>query len=77
MIRAVSFHAIQRLQERRNCEHLLRHLNKVQKWNLPANGELIHKGWRYITADGILITVIPDRKTIKAHRESLKKEKSE
>ena len=65
MIRAVSFHAIQRLQERRNCEHLLRHLNKVQKWNLPANGEVIHKGYRYITADGILITVIPDRQAVK------------
>lgn len=65
MIRAVSFHAIERLQERRGLQHLLRHLHKVQKWNLPENGEIVHKGYRYITTDGILVTVIPDRKAVK------------
>ena len=67
MISAISFHAVQRLQERRNCEHLLRHLNKIQKWDLPRTGETIHKGFRYITRDGVLVTVIPDRKAIKQH----------
>lgn len=43
----------------------------------PQKSEVIHKGYRYITADGILITVIPDRKAFREHREQLKKEECE
>ena len=62
MIGAITFHAIERLQERRGLTHLLRHINKIQKWNLPANGETIHKNYKYVTRGGVLITVIPHRK---------------
>lgn len=59
MIGAITFHAIERLQERRNCEHLLRHINKIRRWNLPENGTTEHNGYRYVTRDGVLITVLP------------------
>lgn len=59
MITAITFHAIDRLQERRKLEHLVRHINKIRKWNLPETGETEHKGYRYITRDGVLITVLP------------------
>lgn len=59
MITAITFHAVERLQQRRNCEHLLRHLNKIRKWNLPETGITEHKGYRYVTRDGVLITVLP------------------
>ena len=62
MIGAITFHAIERLQERRGLTHIIRHLNKIQKWNLPANGETIHKNYKYVTRGGVLITVIPHRK---------------
>ena len=70
----ITFHAIERLQQRRNCEHLLRHLNKVRKWNLPEDSDTVHKGFRYITRGGVLVTVIPDRKTIKTYQERKVKE---
>ena len=73
MIRAVSFHAIERLQQRRGCVHLLRHLNKVQKWNAPTNGIVVHKGYKYIIQDGILVTVYPDKATWKTRFEQDKK----
>ena len=65
MVRAISFHAIERLQERRSCEHLLRHINKIKKWNMPDNGEYIHKGYKYITKNGIVVTCYPDRKAMR------------
>ena len=52
MITAITFHAIDRLQERRKLEHLVRHINKIRKWNLPETGETEHKGYRYITRGG-------------------------
>lgn len=64
MITAITFHAIERLQERRGCEHLLRHCNKIKKWNLPATGDTVHKGHRYITRDGVLVTVLPYNKRL-------------
>lgn len=64
-VNCITFHAIQRLQERRSCTHLLKHINKIRKWDLPENGEYIHKGYRYITKGGVLITVIPDKKKLK------------
>lgn len=52
MVGAITFHAIDRLQERRKLEHLVRHLNKIRKWNLPDEGITEHKGWRYVTRGG-------------------------
>lgn len=71
MIGAISFHAIERLQERRGCVHLLRHLNKVRKWNLPPNGTTTHKGYDYITREGVLVTVIPNREACREHKKKL------
>lgn len=65
MVRAITFHAIERLSQRRRVEHLWRHLNKVRRWNLPDDGDTVHKGYRYITHGGVLITVIPDKKFMK------------
>ena len=65
MIRAITFHAIDRLVERRKLEHLIRHINKIRKWNLPENGIATHKGWRYVTRDGVLITVLPPKNRTK------------
>lgn len=62
MITAITFHAIERLQQRRKLEHLLRHINKIRKWNLPRDGITGHKGYRYVTREGVLITVLPPRK---------------
>ena len=71
MITAITFHAIDRLQERRKLEHLVRHINKIRKWNLPETGETEHKGYRYITRDGVLITVLPPtRKARKMFKEA-------
>ena len=64
MIGAISFHAIERLSERRGCAHLLRHINKIQKWNLPADGVTDHKGYKYVTRNGILITVLDKHQKI-------------
>ena len=52
MIGAISFHAIERLQQRRGLTHLLRHLHKIQSWNLPRDGETFHKGFKYVTRGG-------------------------
>lgn len=69
MITAITFHAIQRLGERRNVEHLKRHINKIQKWNLPDDGITEHSGYRYVTRDGVLVTVLPpSRKSQKENR---------
>ena len=66
MITAITFHAIKRLSERRNLTHLERHINKIQKWNLPPDGITDHKGYRYVTREGVLITVLPpNRKRMK------------
>lgn len=59
MITAVTIHAIDRLQERRQLQHFVRHLHKMQKWSLPDTGEMEHNGYRYITRGGVLITVLP------------------
>ena len=63
MITAITFHAIKRLGERRKVEHLQRHVNKIQKWDLPSDGITEHKGYRYVTRGGVLITVLPPRKS--------------
>ena len=55
----ISNHAKKRLIERRGVKHMIRHINKIQSWNLPNNGITEHKGWRYITRDGVLVTVLP------------------
>lgn len=72
MIRAVSFHAIERLQERRGCVHLLRHLHKLQKWDMPTTGIHYHKGFKYVMEDGVLVTVYPDNKAIKEYKRQQK-----
>ena len=69
MIRAISFHAIERLQERRGCVHLLRHINKIKKWNLPRDGETCHKGFKYVTRGGVLVTVYPCDEAIRQYKE--------
>lgn len=58
MITAITFHAIDRLVERRKVKHLVRHLNKIRKWDLPADGVTEHNGYKYITRGGVLITVL-------------------
>lgn len=68
MITAITFHAIERLSQRRKVEHLHRHLNKVRKWGLPEDGDTVHKGYRYITRGGVLVTVIPDKNFVKELR---------
>lgn len=74
MITAITFHAVERLQQRRNCEHLLRHLNKIRKWDLPETGITEHKGYRYVTRDGVLVTVLPCSRSYirKAKEEKIK-----
>ena len=62
MVTAITFHAIERLQERRNLQHLNRHIQKIRKWNLPNDGITQHKGYRYVTRGGVLITVLPPNK---------------
>ena len=62
MITDEELNAIERLQERRSLTHLTRHINKIRKWNLPETGETTHKGFRYITRDGVLVTVLPPTK---------------
>lgn len=69
MIRAISFHAIERLQERRGCVHLLRHINKIKKWDLPRDGETYHKGFKYVTRGGVLVTVYPCDEAIRQYEE--------
>ena len=59
MITAITIHAIDRLQERRQLQHFVQHCHKMQKWGLPDTGETVHNGYRYITRGGVLITVIP------------------
>lgn len=74
MIGAISFHAIERLQQRRNLTHLLKHINKIRKWDLPRDGETLHKGFKYVTRDGVLVTVYPCDKAIKEYKAQLRNE---
>lgn len=62
MIHAISIHALERLRERRNLVHLIPHVHKMQKWGMPETGTFTHKGYRYITRDGVLVTVLPPRR---------------
>ena len=67
---AITFHAIDRLNERRQLQHFVQHCHKMQKWGLPDTGETVHNGYRYITRGGVLITVIPpSREYRKMNRE--------
>lgn len=74
MIGAISFHAIERLQQRRNLTHLLKHINKISKWDLPRDGETFHKGFKYVTRDGVLVTVYPCDNAIKEYKAQLRNE---
>ena len=58
----ISNHAKKRLKERRGVKHMNRHINKINSWGLPANGVTEHKGWRYVTRGGVLVTVLPRTK---------------
>lgn len=73
MVGCITFHAIQRLGERRNCVHLIRHINKIRRWGLPDDGEIVHKGFRYVTRGGVLITVIPDKESIKKYKDKIRR----
>ena len=69
----ISNHAKERLAQRRGVKHIERHINKIQKWGLPDNGSTLHKGYRYITRDGVLVTVLVDPKELRkeiAHAKS-------
>ena len=59
MIHAISIHAIERLQERRQLQHFVPHIHKMQGWGMPSNGTFEHNGFRYIMREGVLITVLP------------------
>ena len=59
MIHAISIHALERLNERRQLKHFIPHIHKMQKWGMPDTGTFEHKGYRYITREGVLITVLP------------------
>lgn len=58
----ISKHAKERLVQRRGVKHMQRHINKIQSWGLPDDGETWHKGYRYITKGGVLVTVLRDNK---------------
>lgn len=59
-MRAISIHALERLQERRQLQHFLPHIHKIQRWGgLQDDGIFEHKGWRYVMREGVLITVLP------------------
>ena len=59
----ISKHALERLQQRRNLKHIGRHINKINSWGLPVDGITEHKGYRYVTKNGVLVTVLPPTKT--------------
>lgn len=60
MIRAVTFHAIDRLRERRGISHVQEHLDKLRQCGAPSDGVFVYKkGYRYVMRDGVLITVLP------------------
>lgn len=67
----ISKHAKERLAQRRKVKHMERHINKINSWNLPDNGITYHKGWKYITRDGVLVTVCGTKELAKKSRESL------
>ena len=77
MVGCITFHAIQRLGERRGCIHLIRHINKIRRWGLPDDGETVRKGFKYVTRGGVLITVVPDKEYHKRLRERRKNEISD
>lgn len=62
MIHAISVHALERLQERRQLQHFIPHIHKMQGWGIPDTGTFEHKGYRYITREGVLVTVLPPTK---------------
>jgi len=58
----ISKHARERLVQRRGVKHMQRHINKIQGWGLPTDGDTWHKGFIYITRGGVLVTVLKDNK---------------
>lgn len=76
MVTAITFHAIERLQERRSLTHLTRRINKIRKWNLPETGATTNKGFRYITRDGVLVTVLSPTKERVHYRKEAEQEVS-
>lgn len=58
----ITKHARERLMQRRKVKHMNRHINKINSWGLPADGVTEHKGWRYVTRGGVLVTVLPRTK---------------
>ena len=55
----ITKHAMERLADRRGVKHMIRHIHKINSWGLPPNGRTEHKGWRYVTQGGALVTVLP------------------
>lgn len=50
-------HAEQRLKQRRKVKHMQRHINKLNSWGFGQNGVFLHKGWRYVICEGVVVTV--------------------
>lgn len=75
MIHAISIHALERLHQRRQLKHFMPHIHKMQRWGMPDTGTFEHKGYRYITRKGVLITVLPP--THSWYRENKRKEVSD
>ena len=65
MIHAISIHALDRLQERRQLIHFIPHIHKMQRWGMPDTGTFEHKGYRYITREGVLVTVLPPTRKVR------------
>ncbi|MBR2586996.1 hypothetical protein IKE71_01320 [Candidatus Saccharibacteria bacterium] len=59
MIHALSIHSIERLSERRQLQHFVQHIHKMQGWGMPDDGIFVHKGYRYVMREGVLVTVLP------------------
>lgn len=53
----LSKHTEQRLKQRRKVKHMQRHINKLNSWGFGQNGIYLHKGWRYVIRDGVVVTV--------------------
>lgn len=66
MMRAISIHALERLQERRQLKHFMPHIRKMQRWGMPDDGIFEHKGYRYVMRNGVLVTVLPPTRATRA-----------
>jgi len=71
MIDVISYHAIDRLKERRGGTHITRIENKIKKWgkDVPDTCIVRRDGWCYVIKDKTLLTVYIDKKRKRGLRE--------